>query len=240
MTLVRIVALTISDKVVRWASPGCKEWAEGLEREAKVIESDWAALRWAMGSTRVLLDRRPVPLTRLDEVPAATQEFVEGAHRRANVTLALSIINALRGILYSWRFFHVRSNLECAGCAIVVLGSILVGAFALIDRRRSNVPWYDDIYDDPVACAHLYKEQLKRADSLWNNFPLFLCWLFCMFGTWLYDRDPSYASLEASICYWFIVGTALLLILPSTLQMKHNNLRRIEEVDALLVERPSD
>ena len=67
MTLIRRVALTISDEVVRWASPGCKEWAEGLEREAAVIESDWAALRWAIGSTRVLLDRRPAPLTSLEK-----------------------------------------------------------------------------------------------------------------------------------------------------------------------------
>ena len=207
-----------SKLLLTWKIPRIQNPASSMIESAKV------ALR-AAPLHKLLLQRR---------------SLWEGAHRRANVTLALSIINALRGILYLWRFFHVRSNLECAGCAIVVLGSILVGAFALIDRRRSNVPWYDDIYDDPVACAHLYKEQLKRADSLWNNFPLFLCWLFCMFGTWLYDRDPSYASLEASICYWFIVGTALLLILPSTLQMKHNNLRRIEEVDALLVERPSD
>ena len=77
MTLIRRVALTISDEVVRWASPGCKEWAEGLEREAAVIESDWAALRWAIGSTRVLLDRRAAPLTSLDEVPAETQKLIE-------------------------------------------------------------------------------------------------------------------------------------------------------------------
>ena len=79
MSLLRIVALTISDEVVRWASPGCKEWAEGLERETRVIESDWAALRWAIGSTRLLLDRRATPLRSLDEVPNATYKLLDGA-----------------------------------------------------------------------------------------------------------------------------------------------------------------
>jgi hypothetical protein len=58
MTLVRRVALGISSRVVRWASPGCREWAEGLEREVEFIEGDWRALAWAVGSTRVLLERR--------------------------------------------------------------------------------------------------------------------------------------------------------------------------------------
>src|ERR1039458_8355339 len=110
MTLLRRLALGISSSVVQWASPGCKEWAEGLEREGAVIQSDWAALRWAIGSTRVLLDRRPVSLTLLDEVPAATQKFVEMARQRAGLILGFSILQGLRGLLYLWRFFHVGST----------------------------------------------------------------------------------------------------------------------------------
>jgi hypothetical protein len=79
MILLRRLAKGISSRVVRWASPGCKEWAEGLEREAAVIESDWAALGWAIGSTRVLLDRRATPLRSLDEVPNATYKLLDGA-----------------------------------------------------------------------------------------------------------------------------------------------------------------
>ena len=233
MTIVRRVALGISSRVVRWASPGCKEWAEGLEREAAVIESDWAALGWAIGSTRVLLDRRPVPLTSLDEVPAATQKFVEMVRQRAGLILAFSIMLGLRGLLYLWRFFHVGSTLECAGCAVVVLVSILVGIYALMERRRMWEPWKDDIYDDLLACTYFYKEQLKRGDSLWIYFPFFLCW---MFGDWLFYRVGSYVPLDM-IYLGVIVGTIFLFILPTMHQRKQNNLRRIEEIDALLAER---
>ncbi len=90
MTLVRRAGGgDFEHEVVRWASPGCKEWAEGLEREAAVIENDWAALGWAIGSTRVLLDRRPAALTSLDEVPAIAQKLVEMARKVRAITCAM-------------------------------------------------------------------------------------------------------------------------------------------------------
>lgn len=61
MSPVRKLALRISGAVARWAAPGCKEWAEGLEREVEFIPSDWRTLGWALGSTRVLLERRANP-----------------------------------------------------------------------------------------------------------------------------------------------------------------------------------
>jgi len=60
LTFLRRAAVALSERVVRWASPGGREWAEGLAREVEFIESDWRALAWAAGSTRVLLERRGV------------------------------------------------------------------------------------------------------------------------------------------------------------------------------------
>ena len=54
MTLLRRVAVWISNGVVRRASPGAKEWAEATAHEVEFIEGDWAALGWALGSVRVL------------------------------------------------------------------------------------------------------------------------------------------------------------------------------------------
>jgi hypothetical protein len=81
MTLVRRVAMKISGGVVRYASPGCKEWGEGLAREVEFIEGDWAALRWAIGSTRVLLDRRGAPMTSLADVAARGCRFSESLNK---------------------------------------------------------------------------------------------------------------------------------------------------------------
>jgi hypothetical protein len=61
MTLPRKLAQAIVKLVVRYASPGCQPWAEGLAIEIDHIPNDWTALRWSLGSTRVLLDRREAP-----------------------------------------------------------------------------------------------------------------------------------------------------------------------------------
>ncbi|HKO19394.1 MAG TPA: hypothetical protein VJU82_10965 [Acidobacteriaceae bacterium] len=58
MTRVRRAAIAISDFVVRYAPTGSDEWARGLRAELDVVESDWSALRWALGSLRVLLRRQ--------------------------------------------------------------------------------------------------------------------------------------------------------------------------------------
>jgi hypothetical protein len=65
MTFIRRKALEISSWVTWLASPGCKEWAEGLEREVAFIDSDWRALGWAIGSARLLLEPQEAPLRSL-------------------------------------------------------------------------------------------------------------------------------------------------------------------------------
>ncbi len=226
MTPIRRLALGISSRVVRWASPGCKEWAEGLAREAAVIESDWGALRWSIGSTRVLLDRRKAPLSSLDEIPAETLKLVEMI--RSGMGMWLPI---LYGPQYGWMFFYAKSWPERVGCALVVLGSITAGSFLLIERRRLNVPWYDSIYDDPVACARFYMSELgHRSSTIWIQTFAFLCFFV---GVSLGQRGglQEHPGLGA-VC---MVGLA---VVPwAMLQARRNALRRIEEIDALLAER---
>jgi hypothetical protein len=66
MSPIRRLAVRILGVVVRWASPGCKEWAEGLAREVEFIGGDWRALGWALGSVRVVLDPRATAARRGD------------------------------------------------------------------------------------------------------------------------------------------------------------------------------
>jgi hypothetical protein len=234
MTLVRRLALGISRRVVRWASPGCKEWAEGLEREAEVIESDWAALGWAIGSTRVLLDRRPVSLTSLEEVPAATQKLVDGTMVFGTLILFRPVID---GLWFLRWFFVANSTLGRAGCVIGVLGSVIAVTYllmewrrlSLIERRRLKETYKDYIYNDLVACAHFYKEQLKSCHKLWIYFSCFLCW---MLGKLMYDHNT-----HVDMFTWVLLSMLFIVILLAMHLWKQNNLRRIEEIDALLAER---
>ena len=220
MRPVRRLAVRISSGVVRWASPGCKEWAEGLEREAAVIESDWAALGWAIGSTRILLDRRPALLTSLDDVPKLLQRLVEQSRSGANMWLMI-----LYGPLFLWKFFEARGPFAHTGYAIVVLASIIAGTFLLLERHRLKEPWKDDIYDDLIACTNFYKTQLRHRDRLWIPSVSYFC--FC-FGLFMSDHDVILLVLFCGLFFLFIP--------PLMQQRRQNNLRRIEEIDALLAE----
>jgi hypothetical protein len=224
MTLVRKLALRISDAVVRWASPGCKEWAEGLAREVEFIASDWAALGWALGSMRVLLDSREVPMGSLDEVPAALQKYVERARGPGLWPLIL------QGALYGLRILDARSWSERVGCLMAVLASILAGTLVLTDRRRLKEPIEDDIYDDLGACALFYKAELERCFSRLTMIQLVVgCFLV---GSLFARRGgigghPILGGSVALVC---------LIVVPAFQQARRNNRRRLERLEALLAE----
>jgi hypothetical protein len=92
MTLARKLASRISAFVARHASPGWKEWAEGMTREVAYVEGDWAALLWATGSLRVLLEPREAPIRSVAQVPALARKFVENARKGTSNMAALSML----------------------------------------------------------------------------------------------------------------------------------------------------
>jgi hypothetical protein len=155
MTLLRRVAVAISGGVVRYASPGCKEWAQGLAREAEFVEGDLAALVWALGSTRVLLDRREAPVTSLAEVADAARRLSESV-RRGTVTYAFLFLWVF---VYALRLLYAGGSLQQRmSCGVVVLAGICLGVVELIQRREQRPPQTDDVGD----WALHYRSELER------------------------------------------------------------------------------
>jgi len=160
MSAIRGLAVRISGVVVRRASPGCKEWAEGLAREVEFIESDWRALGWAIGSLRVVLDRREEPLGSLAEVPKAAQRLVETIRGGVGMWPLIS-----QGPLYYWKLLDAKCSVERGGCWLIVFGSIIAATFLVVERCRLKEPFKDDVYDDILACARFYRAELERRNS---------------------------------------------------------------------------
>jgi len=95
MTLVRRAAVGISEKVVRRASPGNREWAEGLACEIGFIEGDWRALGWAIGSLRVLFrGPPPKPLCNASEIARAGRLFAGSREHTPPVMVLLVAVQA--------------------------------------------------------------------------------------------------------------------------------------------------
>jgi membrane protein implicated in regulation of membrane protease activity len=223
MTLVRGAAVKISAFVVRWASSGCKEWAEGLAREVDFIESDWRALWWALGSARVLLDYREAPMTTLDEVPEAAEKFIKFARGRAFCMCLLSLMGPLNVLIW---FPRMKSWTGQAACAAVVLGSIASGVFLWKELRRPKKP----VNDETTEWSLFYKKELEHCNStLIISVAIFLCYyVSCAFF------GPNYAYGFACL----MLGMLLAVLVPKFVYEQRNNRRRIERIEELMGERP--
>jgi hypothetical protein len=223
MTLLRRQALNISSAVVDYASAGSKEWAEGLAREVAFIEGDWAALGWAIGSTRVLFDRREAPMASLAEVPSVAQKFTEAARSGAGLWIPI-----LQGPDYLWRYFDTISRSERVGCALVVFGSVTAGIFWLVQRRRLQRQMTDEVYLNVLACARFYKAELERRSSR-LSVPLGVLVCYCV-GVVLAERGGA----PAHPVFAGTMGTLCVVVIPLALQIRRNNRRRLDRLDALL------
>ena len=164
MTRIRKLALKISNQVVKWASPGCKEWAEGLAREVAFIESDWAALRWSLGSVRIVFDRREMPIGSLDEAAAQFKKFVR----------PFDFVYVTVGLWTSFLIGPESMVLDfCARSATEHFDNILLASFCGIilwqnEKHRLKQQMTDDVPEDVVTWALTYKAALRRhCWSMW-------------------------------------------------------------------------
>jgi hypothetical protein len=155
MTLVRRVVRKISGAVVRYASPGCKEWAEGLAREAEVIPGDWVALWWALGSTKVLFNRREAPLRSLADVAERARRFSE-VQFKGRISNWLPLLFAL---IYLLKLPNSGGGLEDVGCWMVFAGGLLMGVVGLVRwQQRTPLP----LSQEPAAWGIYYRVELER------------------------------------------------------------------------------
>ena len=154
MTRIRRMALGISSWVVWLASPGCKEWAEGLEREVAFIESDWRAMGWALGGVRVLFDRREAPLRSLAELPAVAKSFHD---KRVNQTFYLYLLSVFLVMFWVAMLCIGRAATWLPGGWILLYAPLSVAyrAYACRPREFPESP-------DLLQIADYYRAELKR------------------------------------------------------------------------------
>jgi len=164
MSLVRRKALEISSWVTWLASPGCKEWAEGLEREVAFIQSDWRALAWAIGSVRVVMDRRETPFGSLAEVPAAAKKYFAGRWEISATYFTYVFLCVVLGATYYETAIHqpyhaISTATMQIGACLLAAGLLFLGSrYYFYLRQAVWAPVPDDLYE----CAARYRDALRR------------------------------------------------------------------------------
>jgi len=225
MTLVRTLAVKITGLVVRFASPGAKEWAEGLALEIGYVDNDWSALAWALGSLRVLLGYREAPLASLRDVPAAAAKFHISARPRPRTFGWIFVLN---GALYLWTLDLATTARERAGCTLHVLSMVVAGIIILASRSLKDAPGEDSCFD-LIASAHRYRTELERRCYIQR---IAACAFFvCIVTDMLAVTDGRYVHA-------MLRGTDMFVICLTAIAFAlRTNRRRIERLDALLTER---
>jgi hypothetical protein len=223
MRLVRGVAEGISRFVVHYASPGSREWAEGLAREADFVESDWKALAWSLGSVRVLFSYREAPLRSQGDLSVEAGKYAERMRHRFSSTGGVwigNLIQALCGIVCLMMSKHLHERI---GYSLVVSGFALMTIHALVLRLKAyDVP----DRDDPAGMVQYYKTGLERACS-----PRTLSFIgvvsFIFFA-------GAFSLVSEGRFFELLIGLVWIALIALALQKRQNNLRRIGEIEAIL------
>lgn len=208
-TTLRRIALGISQRVVRWASPGCQEWAEGLEREVEFISSDWRALAWAIGSTCVLLDRREAPMASLTEARKAAKGYRASFGNRLKP--AYPYLLWVLGGTFLWLFLPSRlgfigsmSAMERAGGCLIGLSMLYYGFRSLTYRQRNM-----DEPADAYGWAIYYRCALQKDLDLLSgrlsvlNFALLILGASLIYGS---NLIPFHGGIQIAAAISYMPG----------------------------------
>jgi hypothetical protein len=170
MAAPRKLALKISHAVVRFAARGAQDWAKATLRELDFIENDWTALLWSLGSARILLKWRDVPVAELCDFPQAAQRFQRRIFRRNLREYAAGVIVTAA---FGYYISVSHSALIRTGSGLVIAGTLFV-LFTLHKRGAARtVPSELEL----SACVDFHRKELQRQRDilrgvwLWYLFP---------------------------------------------------------------------
>jgi hypothetical protein len=216
MSPIRKLAVRILGAVVRWASPGCKEWAEGLAREVEFIGSDWSALGWAIGSFQVVLNRR------------------EASIGSGSKPARPSRLDVMFWLLYLEMCFWSGTRMLTATGWQQRLGWGLALLACGYWAACSVLNWLRDRWQPSTSDIEAYRRFLREGLELkLSRYRTVRRWFpsLANFSGWV-----GYLLIRGEVHFWgyFILGW--LLILPLHLDTAANIQGRIERMDALIAE----
>jgi hypothetical protein len=220
--------------VARRARPSAKEWAEATAREMELIESDWSALVWALGSLRILSEPCfASPIASLAQVPQAALEFTRVIRRR---TVMGSASCGFLVIYFSWFAWHPMFGLHSHHHLMLRIGAYLTAAATLymigqLLVRRGRLP-----SKGSPATAGEYRTELGRQRDfhrgiwLWSR----ICLMtpgYLLFCKALPVANAVGVVLKLSIFFAFL--SLCVVAVPLNLRLARQYQRRMDELDAM-------
>jgi hypothetical protein len=214
--------------MIQFASPGTKDWAKAMLREMDFIESDWSALLWSFGSTRILFRRRDVPVTSVGDVPRAAQNFAKKIQRR---TRSVFIVTLFESVCFGSFILFFPNLMQRIGSGLTVVAMLFM-MYQVLARRPREVPGETDA----SICVVAYRAELERQRDFHRSWWFWSRWVIMLPGFVLFCLGFSTAHPEtASINHWTLFSFVALAIaaIPLNLGLACKYQRQIDELDAL-------
>jgi small-conductance mechanosensitive channel len=149
MSAIRKLASRLLRAVARFSPPASQDWAKAMLRELDFIESDWAAMLWALGSAGAIF-RPSIPRSlraclekRSDQSQGAAKESI--GKKAAGVTAGIVIVLAMtslafvlvRQLFYAFPAWDLGSMPWWVAMIVIPEIVFVVTALALWRKRRS-------------------------------------------------------------------------------------------------------
>lgn len=233
MTHLRKLAVKISNIVIRRCPPAYKDWAHATSRELEFIESDWAALRWALGSWKMAARCRwNAPLTSISEVPHAAQKFL-----RATRVLTVANRFSLLCITACFPFLATYTTRQVGlliWCLVIAAATYLVCDIVRWGWRFSSGGGLPE--DAAAYRSELVRQQDRLSGGWYSSFMAInaAATALTTYNLWL-TKISAVREIMLPILL-VICGYAVVMLFTSRLVTRHRIAifqRRIDELDAL-------
>jgi hypothetical protein len=222
---IRRLASAILTAAVRRASPGIREWGTAMLREMDFVESDWAALLWALGSVAALLKHFGAPMSDT-HVFSKAQALMRKIRRRTLIGYGACVIGT---VAFGSFIFVVPNVLQRIGSCLTV-AAILYVASQVYAWRPADLP----LEGGSSAYTDSYRGELERQREFhrgaWSRLLAILPGpiLFCVGSAMAYpELAVGFAANAACFIVICIVGV------PMNLRLSRKYQRQIDELDAL-------
>ena len=206
MTPMRTAALSIVKLADHLAAPDSRIWVRAMLAELASIESDWVALRWAIGSMHVLVTSSEGNPMTMSEIPAAMKALTSRMTQRTWV--GGSVVTAM-ALFFIGLLPRVTNTLQRTGCALLTI-AMLYMLFQLVRAR----PHSSLIVPTPIAQAAHFGSELERERSFHSGFAFWSLIIslipgFILLALGRMMANPAAKTGDAILLMLFLVFAAL-------------------------------
>lgn len=234
MTRLRKLAIKISDTVIRRSPSAFKDWARATRREIEFIESDWAALGWALGSWKMAARCQHAPLTSMSEVPRAARNFLREIRGSAVMTLFSLLVMSY---WFSGVFRNTVAGRQTRLGWGLVLGMLVYIVCEAIAFRGWSLPRGGGLPEvaNAYRLALLHQRDLLSGVWLWSRLALIMAGpLLSAYRVWLLKPSPVHEIiLRSNLAACGIMVLTLIVTRPMNRRIVARYQRTIDALDAL-------